>query len=143
MPRALKVMVWWAYLCVAFGIVACKKHIIEHLAHPVEASLVEGAGSLALSDGRRIRLHNQPFSELEKSVLAVALRDGLEMDSDGRIWVIMPIHHWCGNDPVDLHKAKVELHDLLACVEADGAFLYSPNGWNKSQYYACCGPPGD
>ena len=81
--------------------------------------------------------------------LAEATKRGVEIQSDGRVWGLVSVNHWCGNDPVKEHIARVDLSDLLLFLrmgepvtnvlaadylarEPGGSFTES--GWRVSEF---------
>lgn len=47
------------------------------------------------------------------------LKHGVELSSSGEVYGLIRIHHWCGNDPVRYHLARVSLLSLAALLEYD------------------------
>lgn len=82
--------------------------------------------------------------------LAEATSRGVEIDEQGRVFGLVRVHHWCGNDPVGEHVARVELADLLAFLDegvrdersdqelhvarSEAQFNFTKWGWNVSQF---------
>jgi hypothetical protein len=104
---------------------------------------------LRLADGRMIQLPG--FRRLPKTSAALTevVRRGVEIDAAGRVYGLIRIHHWCGNDPVREHIAKVDVAKVLAFLQegdrtspaqegevtalrAGGTF--SEWGWNVSEF---------
>lgn len=124
-------------------------HKIESLQHPIA---VKGwtLDGLLLADGRTIQLPG--FRELPKESVALteATKRGIELSPDGRVFGLMRIHHWCGNDPVREHIARVDLSSVMMFLrvgqtsapvpESDSTVLdaggrFSEWGWNVSEYF--------
>ena len=73
---------------------------------------------------------------------------GVEIAPDGTVFGLAKIHHWCGNDPVRLHIARVDVAKVLSYLgevtRMDGTRWEKPiwsggfdeHGWNVSDYYA-------
>ena len=127
-----------------------KRSIVEELNSPVPVRTWNSEG-LILEDGRHLPL--QGISELPSSdcpLLKEALRHGIELDGSGRIYGLIRVHHWCGNDPVRRHLARIELSKLLiytrlgkpsrplaeetkqSCVSE---LWLGDRGWSSSQYF--------
>ena len=123
-------------------------HKIESLQNPVA---VKGwtTNGLLLADGRSSQLPG--FSTLpgESVALTEATKRGVEIAKDGHVYGLMKIHHWCGNDPVREHIARVDISDAMMFLhvgqtvepipepdstvrEAGGRF--SEWGWNVSEF---------
>ena len=68
---------------------------------------------MVLADGRTVQL--PAFSRLPAGspALLEATRRGIEIGSDGRIHGIVKVHHWCGNDEVKRHLARVDVSEVL------------------------------
>lgn len=84
------------------------KRIIETLSEPVQ---VDGwtTNGLQTSDGRTIALPGVANLPAELPGLSAATEQGIEIQPDGRVFGLIRIHHWCGNDPVREHVARVDL----------------------------------
>lgn len=118
LPR-IRFTVWRMMLVVAFvaivmGYVASHR-IIEVLRSPVEVTGWTKSG-LVLADGRTIRLPGIKALPATSVGLLQAVRRGVELGRDGRVYGLVRVHHWCGNDPVRVHIARVDLSYLLAFV---------------------------
>jgi hypothetical protein len=77
------------------------------------------------------------------------IKRGVEIAPDGRVYGLVRVHHWCGNDPVREHIARVDLADAMMFLhigqidapvpEADstareGGGRFTERGWNISEY---------
>ena len=89
------------------------RRIVEELRSPVA---VKGwtEESLLLSDGRAIKLPDIKVLPLSSTALTEATRRGVELSHSGRVYGLVRVHHWCGNDPVREHIARVDLSYLVA-----------------------------
>lgn len=105
---------------------------------------------LLLADGRNVPLPGLNSLPSESAALTEMTSHGVEVAPDGRVYGLVRIHHWCGNDPVRKHIACLDIADVLlflhvgqaitsrpaidspAC-EAGGSF--SEWGWNVSEYF--------
>lgn len=91
-----------------------RSKVIREQFHTPVAVRSWDADALLLSDGRRVRLPD--LSQLpapDLPVLREATRHGVEIGSDGRVWGLIKIWHWCGNDPVRDHLSRVDISRLL------------------------------
>src|SRR5262245_13928214 len=68
---------------------------------------------LRLADGRILQLPGFRKLPRESAALTEATKRGVEIASDGRVYGLVRIWHWCGNDPVREHIARVDLADML------------------------------
>jgi len=103
---------------------------------------------LSLADGRTIMLPGLTSLPQESVALEAATQRGVEIGQDGRVYGLVKIHHWCGNDPVRNHIAKVDLAHMLMFLgegEPKSALAetmfgnwetgdFSEWGWNVSDY---------
>jgi hypothetical protein len=121
---------------------------IDSLQHPMEVTKWDASG-LLLADGRTVQLPGVTLLPEDSPVLREALRRGVEVGQHGRILALVRIHHWCGNDPVQEHVAKVDLSDMMLFLRlgqptttvAETEFLvkelgggFSESGWAISEY---------
>jgi hypothetical protein len=123
---------------------------IETLKNPIA---VRGwsAGGLNLADGRTVPLPGLRALPGQSAALAEATKRGVEVDRDGRVWALVRVHHWCGNDSVRKHVARVDLSEMMTylrvgeptvtppeaeflATKSDGAF--SEWGWRVGEFYA-------
>lgn len=91
-----------------------KKSIIEKLNNPVEVVGRDGA-SLLLKNGERAALVgvDELLPDSQTPYLNVAIAHGVERTS-GRVVGLIPLHHWCGNDPIGKHLIRIDLANLVA-----------------------------
>lgn len=88
------------------------QEIVEKLREPHTVVDWDEHG-LWLADGRHVRLTGTEPLPLNSPLLEQAIVHGVELTPEGRVIGLLKIHHWCGNDPVRLHLARVDLADLL------------------------------
>ena len=87
-------------------------HKIETLHNPVAVSKWNSDG-LHLADGRTVQFPGLRSLPIDSPALAEATKRGVEVHADGRVWGLVRVHHWCGNDPVREHIARVDLADMI------------------------------
>jgi len=128
----------WTYLLVALvggasvGYFAAadspRMEIIETLRNP-HVVLGWSTSGLELEDGRTISLPG--IAELPESsaMLPHLLSSGVEIDPAGRVYGLIRVHHWCGNDPVGKHLAKVDIARVLEFVGEVGSSANSRAPW--------------
>ena len=87
-------------------------HKIETLQNPVAVRNWNSDG-LHLADGRTVQLPGLRSLPSDSPALAEATKRGVEVNADGRVWGLVRVHHWCGNDPVREHIARVDLADMM------------------------------
>jgi hypothetical protein len=140
-----------AVLALLFAFVSLihrSRSIIESLNSPMAVRGWSEAG-LHLADGRTRQLPGFLKLPASSSALAEATKRGIEVAADGRIYGLVRVHHWCGNDPVREHIARV---DLALCLEYLGegqtsvppvpgfnvasqpSGRFSPYGWEYGEY---------
>jgi hypothetical protein len=104
---------------------------------------------LSLSDGRMVPLSAVHALPSISPALSEMTKRGVEIAQDGRVYGLVRVHHWCGNDPVREHIARVDISDAMIFLhvgqtvtpvpqsdqtvrEAGGRF--TEWGWNVSEY---------
>jgi len=110
------------------------------------------AAGLTLEGGRMLPLPELRSLPAESTALAQVIQRGVEIGTNGRVYGLVKIHHWCGNDPVREHIAKIDISDMLLFLReceptspiADtkvGEYMtknpggrFSASGWNISEY---------
>lgn len=85
---------------------------IETLQSPIVVSKWSSDG-LHLADGRTVQLPGLRSLPSESAALTEATKRGVEIHADGRVWGLVRVHHWCGNDPVREQIARVDLSDMM------------------------------
>lgn len=125
--------------------------IVDALAHPVAVTGWSEQG-LELVDVRLIQLPGVLKLPPLSTALKEATSRGVEIDEQGRVYGLVRIHHWCGNDPVGEHIARVDLAELVAFF-SEGAPVeeelrrfhfaaeassrsFTVHGWNGAGYDA-------
>ena len=85
---------------------------IETLQNPVPV-IGWSSDGLRLADGRTVQLPGLRSLPSASDALAEATKRGVEIRANGRVWGLVSVHHWCGNDPVREHVARVDLSDMV------------------------------
>ena len=106
---------------------------------------------LSLADARIVQLPG--FRKLPRvsDALREVTKRGTEIAADGRVYGLVRVHHWCGNDPVREHIARVDVADMLMYLR-EGEWSTAPStetlefasrrsrgrfsewGWNVSEF---------
>jgi hypothetical protein len=86
--------------------------IIETLNSPVKVTGWTPSG-LSLADGRTLPLPGMKSLPAKSEALDAATRSGVEVGRDGRVYGLVRIGHFCGNDPVREHVTRVDLGFML------------------------------
>ncbi len=89
------------------------RRLVDELRSPVTVTGWSD-GSLLLADGRAVRLPDIRSLPISSTALSEATWRGVELGRGGRVHGLVRVHHWCGNDPVREHIARVDLSYLLA-----------------------------
>lgn len=121
---------------------------IESLHAPVAVKGWTSDG-LSLSDGRLVQLPGLHALPSASAALSEMTKRGVEISADGRVYGLVRVHHWCGNDPVREHIARVNISDALIFLHVGQAVAPVPKsddtvrevggrftewGWNISEY---------
>jgi hypothetical protein len=130
--------------------VIASRRIVEELDSAVAITGWSNQG-LILADGQTVKLPEIQVLPLSSAALSEATKRGVELGRDGRVIGLVRVHHWCGNDPMREHIARVDLSYLLAFVgqgqlavpldpelqirtaQAPGG-RFSPYGWEVGEF---------
>jgi hypothetical protein len=95
-----------------FALACPRLPVIERLHEPVP---VRGWNSdtLHLADGRSIHLPSIRELPSSSQFLSRLTSRGVEVTTDGRVFGQLEIYHWCGNDLIGHHVARVEVSQML------------------------------
>jgi hypothetical protein len=123
--------------------------IVEELRSPATVTGWTREG-LLLEDGRLVPLLGVTELPDKSEALTQATARGVELTPEGRVVGLVKVHHWCGNDPVRLHLARVDLAHLLIFLgkvrhdplpkrlecptEGDGEQRFHEEGWRSGDY---------
>ena len=88
------------------------KHIVEKLRNPHPVVKITKKGFI-ISDGRLIKVRYVSELPINSNILQAAVKNGIEVDEYGNTFGLLKIWHWCGNDPVRYHIARVNLTNLI------------------------------
>ena len=123
--------------------------IIETLQSPVPVVGWSEDG-LNLADGRTVALPGVRKLPATSIALSELTNHGVELSTNGRIYGLIRVHNWCGNDPVEEHIARVDIsHTVLMLQIAEpitplpesikDSFSkggrFSEFGWNVSEFH--------
>ncbi len=93
---------------------------IDTLNHPMQVKQLE-SGGLVLTTGRLVTLPGIKTLPVTSSALTEVTSHGIELDPEGRVFGLVRVWHWCGNDPVRTHLARVDVARLLMYL-GEGSF---------------------
>lgn len=88
-------------------------HKIETLHSPIAVKNWTPDG-LLLMDGRELPIPGIRKLPTNSKVLTEITKRGVETATNGHIYGLSRVIHWCGNDPVREHIARVDVSDALA-----------------------------
>jgi hypothetical protein len=122
-------------------------HIVERLTNEVSVAQWT-SNAFLLADGRTIEIPHVSHLPPESLALSQLTQRGVEVARDGQVYALVRVHHWCGNDPVKDHIARVNVSDALAflrigsssdTLESESAVLrdggsFSQWGWRVGEY---------
>jgi hypothetical protein len=121
---------------------------IEALQSPTAVKGWTEAG-LLLDGGRTIQLPGFRSLPAQSDALTEVVQRGVEIATNGRIFGLVKVHHWCGNDPVREHIAKVDISHMLLFLRVGESLdpitgtdfavrtpggRFSKYGWDLSEY---------
>ena len=89
-----------------------RRTLVEHLANSVEVNEVRD-GVCFLSDGSQWQPRAHIGTSAATRALSLAVASGLEVSSGGQAVGLLRIHHWCGNEGIDVHIARVDIDRLI------------------------------
>src|SRR5690242_13363191 len=70
---------------------------------------------LIMAGGKTLTLPDVTNIPKEPRIWKDILDYGVELNTNGSSYALVHVHHWCGNDPVRYHLARVDLSSL--CIE--------------------------
>jgi hypothetical protein len=116
--------------------------IIDELHDPQRVKGWNAKG-LQLEDGRVVAMPDGVVLPEKSQLLEAATREGVEIDSAGRIFGLLRIWHWCGNDPTRNHIARIDIARLMEFVEQSnakksywrGCDTVAEDGWDVDAFY--------
>jgi hypothetical protein len=115
-----------------------RRDIVEALKNPLQVTGWSAEG-LLLKDGRLLKLPGTAPLPDRSRALSEAVKRGVEVGEDGRVYGLVKVHHWCGNDPVRDHIARVDLRRMLEFLSAHepdyGDDCFSESGWSFNAFY--------
>ena len=126
---------------------ACSRSVVERLEHPTPVSSV-GADGVHLSDGRFVGWGIGGLVPPGLTALEALTAHGVEVGSNGRAIGLVEVWHWCGNDSIHEHLARVDLGAVLEFMGgratpgtdqpldfADAEGQFTPRGWDVSSWW--------
>jgi hypothetical protein len=106
---------------------------IERLRAPVQ---VDGwtAEGLKLADGRVVQLPGFTKLPVKSEALTAATKHGIEINPNGRVYALVRLWHWCGNDPVRYDLRRLDLAMLVAFVGEGESGITVPARYARKEY---------
>lgn len=95
-------------------------NIVDSLVAPLGVAEFTAAG-LRTVEGSWIPLPGVAGIEPPPAVLRDVKKYGVEVTPEGSVFALVRVHHWCGNDPVRFHLARVDLSSLLLLLGPGGS----------------------
>jgi hypothetical protein len=122
--------------------------VAEHLQAPTSVSFMAADG-LHLDDGRFVEWGVGAPVPTDLAAIRALVDHGVEVASDGRAIGLVDVWHWCGNDSIHNHLARVDIGSVLEFLggrRAPGAdqpltfegvdAQFTERGWNVSSWRA-------
>ncbi|MCM8541895.1 MAG: hypothetical protein NE328_16620 [Lentisphaeraceae bacterium] len=91
------------------------KAIIEELNNTRQVREITSNG-LIMADGSLVKIRHISKLPKDSKTLREAIERGIEIDDKGNTFGLVKIWHWCGNDPVRYHLARVNLSSLVLLI---------------------------
>jgi hypothetical protein len=91
----------------------CSNSQYERLADPRVVDSVSDSGLVLFGDGTRMEVPALAALQDQPAVREMLLRNGVEVDQDGRVWVLIDVLARCGNDPDGDRRKRVALNPVL------------------------------
>jgi len=107
---------------------------VESLQNPLQVS-EWNSGGLVLSTGRIVTVPGIKNLPLTSAALIEATSHGIEIGPEGRVIGLVRVWHWCGNDPIRKHLARVDVARLLMYL-GEGSFAepsIQPPSWHTTK----------
>lgn len=131
----------------ALALIGCgRRSVVETLDDPIAVERVDDRG-LVLRDGRRFEWGFDVPNAAQLRAVQAAIEHGLELSTDGRAIGLIRVNHWCGNDRIRVHLARIDVRALLEFLPhvwppsphnpGDRAWSdphFARHGWNVSQW---------
>jgi hypothetical protein len=89
---------------------------IDHLRNPQRVLSIENT-ALILEGQSRINIPHILQIPRSNAVFKAAISHGVEVCETGRVYGLIKMHHYCGNDPMRYDRRKVNLTELIGTIE--------------------------
>lgn len=126
MERLAKILITFVVVCGALFVLATissywqenhRKKIVERLEAPAYLTSIRKDGLVDLTGKVILPPEISSLPALPDSVVRDLYRYGVEVQKDGNCVGLVQVHHWCGNDPVGFHLARVDIARLSLAIE--------------------------
>ena len=114
-----------------FGSLVPRSHV-DHLNNATNVIRWDEDG-LVLTGGRRVIPQGMTKLPKDSATLAIATKEGVEVTPDGRVFGLVKLWHWCGNDAVRYDLSKIDLAQLLA-YHHEGQSTLKPYEYSKHSF---------
>ena len=93
---------------------------------------------IQLANGTMVMPAGMSSLPASSKIIPAFTKEGVEIDKDGKVFGLIRIHHWCGNDPLRDDIRRIELAPVLAYY-GEGTSKLKPNmkarePFSESQY---------
>jgi hypothetical protein len=110
---------------------------VDPLANPTRVVSWDSTG-LYLADGRTVMPAGMTQLPAKSATMDIAIREGVEVAPDGRVFGLVKIWHWCGNDPVRNDLNRTDIAQLLA-YHREGTSTLKPQEYAERGFVAMGG----
>lgn len=92
---------------------------IESLDSPIKVSKAK-SDVLLLENGSSLKLPNINTIPHTNPLFQAAISEGIEVDPEGKVFGLLWMSQYCGNDPIKWRRLKVNLAELSGLLKPDG-----------------------
>jgi len=127
MERLAKILIIFVAVCGAFIVLAIvsdhwqrthRRSVIEQLKDPTYLALIRKDGLVDMTGKVILPPEISAMPVFPGSVTRDLYKYGVEVQKDGNCVGLMQVHHWCGNDPVGFHLARVDIARLSTAIDS-------------------------
>ena len=108
---------------------------VESLRRPMEVKGWDSWGLVLKGGSGYVPLDLERPLRIDSAFLREATRRGVELGADGRVYGLVRIYHWCGNDPMGLEIVRLDVADVLRFFDSGGFLCRDHPAVDRCQNY--------